>query len=214
MIARQHEAAGAGLRQHFGRDRAHAGRQDRREIAGGAALISRPSWIGSPVVNEARVIEPFTSAIASGRSFFLMKVGPAAATGQICHLMSWSVSAWPAPMSELATRTSVVSSWLTGAGAGGGSSPPPARMAARPPAATATPKHYETRGFHTLHFPHDANGGDGTRLRISSPKGQFVVNEAYANQVNFGLSRHTPERAHPDAVRGRRISAEAASAMP
>src|ERR1700689_2011167 len=64
----------------------------------------------------------------------------------------------PRPRSDLATRTSVVSSCTTGpaAGGGGGALLPAAKYAAMPPAATATPSTTRRAAFITLHFPRDA----------------------------------------------------------
>ena len=102
------------------------------------ALMSLASRIGSPATNGVRAIEPANCWTASGLSLLRMKFGPAAAVGQVCHLMSAGATTWPMPISAEATRISTVSITAMGAGAGAAFSDLLARKAASPPAPTAT----------------------------------------------------------------------------
>jgi putative peptide zinc metalloprotease protein len=66
-------------------------------------------------------------ATGSARLVRLIRL-PTVAAGQACHCRSSGLTAWPSPMSDLATRTSVVGSCATGSGvACGFSSVPRAR---------------------------------------------------------------------------------------
>ena len=162
MVAGKNESAGAGFRRNFGRDRAHAARQHGGHVAGALGL-DQPGFVDRLAGREgaarrsSRRCLRWHSACRSCGSW----LGPADAVGHICHFRSSGATAWPVPMSFWATRTSTVSSWATGAGAGGFSSDPPASRAARPPAAIATPSTTRRAAFITLHFRHDATAGTG-----------------------------------------------------
>src|SRR5215217_2282205 len=111
--------------------------------------------------------------MASGRSLLRMKLGLAAAVGQVCHRRAWPDTVVPRPMSVAATRTSTVSIWATGAGAGGGSDRP-ARSAAMPPATRAMSRTMIRAGFITLDFPHDTATHTRPRTRDYVPD-RYVV---------------------------------------
>src|SRR5271168_288940 len=147
--------------------------------------------------------------MAFGRSAFLIKLGLAAAAGQVCQTMSGSAMTSPRVRSDLATSTSTVSSGgaaTTGGGGGGGGLPPLAKYAATPPAATATPSTTRRAAFITLHFPRNGTAKWAVRRRISAVKRQSMVNEAYPNRVNIALIRGLVpvlgrERGHPFGLR-------------
>ena len=103
-----------------------------------SALTSFCSRIGSPAMNGARAIMPVTSASPFDRSLRWMKLELVVAAGQLCHCRCSGFSDWPRLMSDLATRTSTVSTvGATAATGAGRSSDPLARYAATPPAPTA-----------------------------------------------------------------------------
>jgi hypothetical protein len=86
-------------------------------------LISLSSRIGSPLANGVRAIDPISCSMPFGRCFFRMKLGDAVAVdGQACQRNVCAETAWPMPISLLATSTSSVGAAATGGGAGGGSS--------------------------------------------------------------------------------------------
>ena len=157
-VVRQDEAAGAGLGRDFGRDRAHAGRQDRRHEAGAVGLdqLGFADRLAGGERRRARSSRRAAS-MASGRSFLRMKFGPAAAAGQVCQCRSLAGHALP----------SRCRSWRSARRRCRAGRPAPARPAR---ARSGTPgqqrgdaaggegndENNDTRGFHTLHFPHDA----------------------------------------------------------
>jgi hypothetical protein len=86
-------------------------------------LISLSSRIGSPLANGVRAIDPTSCSMPFGRCFLRMKLGDAVAVaGQACQRKVCTETAWPMPMSPLATSTSSVGAAATGAGAAGGGS--------------------------------------------------------------------------------------------
>jgi hypothetical protein len=84
-----------------------------------SAFTSFCSRIGSPAMKGARAISPTIWVVASGCSLRRMKMLLAVAAGQVCHCRSSGLTDWPRPISDLATRTSTVGSWATGATATG-----------------------------------------------------------------------------------------------
>src|SRR6478735_7188780 len=104
-----------------------------------SAFTSFCSRIGSPAMNGERAMEPVISLMASALLARLMKLPLAVAAGQVCHCRSSGLTDWPRPISDLATRTSTVGSWATGATATGVLLllDPLARYAAMPPAPSA-----------------------------------------------------------------------------
>ena len=116
------------------------------------ALTSFCSRIGSPAMKGERAIEPITLFMLSPLSRRI-KLLLAVAAGQVCHCRSSSLTDWPRPMSDLATRISAVGNWATGwlgarrIGA--------ARQICRHTAGTnSNGKDDDTGYFHTLHYSH------------------------------------------------------------
>src|SRR5882757_9006553 len=163
--------------------------------------------MGSPAESAERAIEPTSWLMASGRSLLRMKLGPAAAVGQVCQRKSGAATLFPSGMSDAAIRTSVFSSCATGGGGGGGSERP-ARNAAMPPAKRAMTSTMIRAGFIRSRPTNQAAAGVAAAftsvadltansqnpshtvrdtwsdLRISAVKRQSMVNEAYPNRVN------------------------------
>ena len=90
------------------------------------ALTSFCSRIGSPAMNGERAIEPITLFMLSSLSRRI-KLLLAVEAGQVCHCRSSALTDWPRPMSDLATRISVVGNWAIGCASGLGASVPRAR---------------------------------------------------------------------------------------
>src|SRR5450755_347592 len=142
-------------------------------------------------------MDPDSVSMALGRSDLRMKFPVAALAGHSCHCTSPGETVWPMLISALATRTSTVAIWITGAVfTCGGFSERPASMAATPPAATATVS--TTRRAAFIRFtltvawrparPRNRHGGQCDRLhRISTAKRQGMVKQRYLNRVNIVL---------------------------
>ena len=213
-VVGQDEAAGAGFRRDLGRDRPHAGGQDRRHEARAVGLDQLASRIGSPVTKGVRAIEPASCWMASGRSLLRMKFGPAAAAGQTCHWMSFGDTTWPMPISALATRTSTVSIWATGCGAAAAACPPAASRAARPPAATQRrAQQYARLSYASLSTMTRCRAGPRPSMRGFHQRNvnpwlmrriQMRVNGAYAfAEICRALECYRPPRRHPGRNPGR-----------
>ncbi len=178
---------------NVGRDRAQAGRQDRGHEAGALALDQlglADRFAHHKGGARERAGQLFGGIV--GRSFFLMKVGLAAAAGHSCQCRSFAATV--CPIGDLGLRDQHLIGFDLGRRFGVGArrlvGAARQRMAARPPAARATPRITDAR-LHTLHFPHDAAAITHRSRGLPAGKGQSMVNQAYLNRVNEILLRDT-----------------------
>ena len=101
-------------------------------------------------MNGARAIEPAMSLMASALRL-LMKLLLAVEAGQVCHCRSSGFTDWPRPMSDLATRISVVGSCATGSAAAAGSLRSAGEIGGDAAGTESDGQDDDTSGIHTLY---------------------------------------------------------------
>ena len=147
-------------------------------------MISLASRIGSPAENGERAIEPASWLIASGWSLLRMKFAPAAAAGQVCQRNSLPEMVLPEAdvvrgdqhingFERCDRRLHDCAAAVRTPGQQGGDAAGGER----------DEQNNDTRGFHTLHFPHDAATDIRRHFDTMPPPDRWFAHSGF-QQVN------------------------------